>query len=470
MTVDVVVVGAGLAGLTAATYAARSGARVVVLESTTRPGGRARTECRDGISFNQGPHALYEGGAGMDTLRDLGIDPPGARPSATGPAVWCGREGPLPFDARSLATTKLLTRRSRLAFARFHTGLARLDARSFDSTSVADFLDDSIGTARGDLRAVVEGILRLSLYANAPELHSAGAAIDQLKLAGSGVRYLHQGWGALVDSLAFVARLAGAEIQVGARVVAIEPAADVAGADTSDGHADASAAAAADVAAGANSDANADADADADADAADASMRIVVDGDGRRWSTHAVIIAGLSPDAAERLARSEPGALRAAAGPPVRAACLDLVLATPPKVTFALDLDHHGYYSLHAPVADLASGGRALVSLARYRRPDEVTDAERDRTTMREFARRMGVETTLTERYLHDMTVTHGMPLATRGGLAGRPQVDALGQAGLLLAGDWVGPSGLLADAALASGRAAGRLAAGICGRRGAAQ
>jgi hypothetical protein len=34
------------------------------------------------------------------------------------------------------------------------------------------------------------------------------------------------------------------------------------------------------------------------------------------------------------------------------------------------------------------------------------------------------------------------------------------GVPGVTLAGDWVGPDGLLGDAALASGRAAGRLAA----------
>ncbi len=187
---------------------------------------------------------------------------------------------------------------------------------------------------------------------------------------------------------------------------------------------------------------------------------LVVDGRGGRRPARAVIIAGLSPESAERVAGCAARALSDAAGPAVRAACLDLVLVSPPPVTFALDLDHHGYYSLHAPVADLASDGRALVSLAGYRRPDEIADADRDRATLRAFARRMGVETTLSERYLHDMTVTHGMPLAALGGVTGRPRVDELGADGPLLAGDWVGPTGLLADAALASGRAAGRLAA----------
>lgn len=417
---DVVVIGGGLAGLAAATYAARAGARVAVLESGAHAGGRASTDHRDGVSFNRGPHALYEGGQAMAVLRELGIDPPGGRPRTNGRAIWNGREGRLPFDARALVTTPLLSPRSRVALARFHMRLGRLDARAFDSVTVAEFLDG----ARSDVGALVEGIIRLSLYADAPELHSAGAAIDQLVLAGSGVRYLHGGWGSLVETLTATVRLTGADIHTRTPADAVER--------NGDGW-------------------------------------VVVDAHGGRWEASTVVVAGLPPEAAERLAGCEAGTLRNAAGPPVRAACLDLVLASPPAVTFALDLDHHSYYSLHAPVADLTSDGRALVSLARYRRPDEIADAERDRATLRAFARRMGVETTLTERYLHDMTVAHGMPLAARGGCAGRPRVDALGRDGVLLAGDWVGPTGLLADAALASGRAAGQLAAAAARARRAA-
>jgi hypothetical protein len=65
----------------------------------------------------------------------------------------------------------------------------------------------------------------------------------------------------------------------------------------------------------------------------------------------------------------------------------------------------------------------------------------------------------VTERYLHRMPVTHGMPLASGGGLAGRPPVADADRPGLFLAGDWVGGRGLLADAAVASAEEAARLA-----------
>ena len=47
--------------------------------------------------------------------------------------------------------------------------------------------------------------------------------------------------------------------------------------------------------------------------------------------------------------------------------------------------------------------------------------------------------------------------MATHGGLAGRPSVTVSGAPGLLIAGDWVGDEGMLADAAVASGVLAGR-------------
>ena len=49
------------------------------------------------------------------------------------------------------------------------------------------------------------------------------------------------------------------------------------------------------------------------------------------------------------------------------------------------------------------------------------------------------------------MTVSHSLPLACEDGLAGRPAVSAAGHPNVFLAGDWVGPEGLLADASAAS-------------------
>ena len=96
---DVIVVGGGLAGLTAGATAAKAGARVMVLEAHGT-GGRARTVQREGFTFNMGAHALYAGGVGARVLRDLGVTPRGAAPPL-GPVPGPGRRGDPPPADRS---------------------------------------------------------------------------------------------------------------------------------------------------------------------------------------------------------------------------------------------------------------------------------------------------------------------------------------------------------------------------------
>ena len=59
---DVVVVGGGMAGLTAACYLARAGVDVTLFEKAPTLGGRAATQGFDDFRFNRGIHALYTGG------------------------------------------------------------------------------------------------------------------------------------------------------------------------------------------------------------------------------------------------------------------------------------------------------------------------------------------------------------------------------------------------------------------------
>ena len=55
---DVIVVGAGIGGLCAALRLSTLGARVRVLEATSRPGGKASTEVLDGVEVDTGPSIL----------------------------------------------------------------------------------------------------------------------------------------------------------------------------------------------------------------------------------------------------------------------------------------------------------------------------------------------------------------------------------------------------------------------------
>ena len=71
---SVVVVGAGLAGLSCAWKLRRSGHEVEVLEASPRPGGRTRSEIRDGFTLESGPSRFDSGDHNLrDVAWKLGI-------------------------------------------------------------------------------------------------------------------------------------------------------------------------------------------------------------------------------------------------------------------------------------------------------------------------------------------------------------------------------------------------------------
>src|SRR5688572_19245827 len=109
----VVIVGAGLAGLSAAVTAARAGARVTVLDRAGSPGGRATTRDENGYLFNIGPHALYSGAE--ELLAGLGVAVSGQHPPLGRTVAWRdGRRYRLPLGGASLLSTGLLTVRDKM--------------------------------------------------------------------------------------------------------------------------------------------------------------------------------------------------------------------------------------------------------------------------------------------------------------------------------------------------------------------
>ena len=70
----VVIVGAGMAGLTAAAYLTRQNCDVLLIEKSNRSGGLVYTFERDGFSFDTGPRAFVNSGMVKPILKDLGID------------------------------------------------------------------------------------------------------------------------------------------------------------------------------------------------------------------------------------------------------------------------------------------------------------------------------------------------------------------------------------------------------------
>jgi len=55
MSSSVIIVGSGFAGLSAASFMAKAGWQVTVIEKNSTPGGRAQQLIENGFSFDMGP-------------------------------------------------------------------------------------------------------------------------------------------------------------------------------------------------------------------------------------------------------------------------------------------------------------------------------------------------------------------------------------------------------------------------------
>jgi phytoene dehydrogenase-like protein len=182
--------------------------------------------------------------------------------------------------------------------------------------------------------------------------------------------------------------------------------------------------------------------------------------DGQRF-TAPVVVSTLPPPALATLPGLEdtPLARLARTRVPVRAATLDLGLRRlpRPRTLVAFGLARPTYFSVHSAVARLAPEGGALVHAMCYlgddARAPEAVQAELEALVDR--AQPGWRDEVVERRFVPDLVVANALVRASENGLAGRPGVVVPERPGLFLAGDWVGPEGQLADASLASARAA---------------
>ncbi|HWM89092.1 MAG TPA: FAD-dependent oxidoreductase [Kofleriaceae bacterium] len=397
---DVVVIGGGLGGLASAVLLARSGRSVVLLEKSPALGGRAATHEERGARLNLGPHALYCGGAGRALLRELGVDPSGGRPAASGMlALDRGRLHALPVGFASLLSTGLLRLGEKLEAARVLQSLQQ-GPDAGPGESVADWIDRI--ARRAVTRRLLHALVRVTTYASAPDLVAAREAAAQMQLAlTSGVMYVDGGWQTIVDQLRARAVESGVAIHTGSRVEAV----------------------------------------------AGGRVRI----GGASIEAGAVVIA-TSPAAARALVPSSAALAEAErAAVPVRAACLDLALSSlpRPRALFCLGIDEPLYYSVHSGSAALAPEGVHVVHVARYLAPGEKAD-DSSLEALLDRVQPGWRERVVARRFLPQLVVANDiLPVGRR-----RPGPELAG-AGVYLVGDWVGEGAMLADATLASARAA---------------
>ena len=416
---NVVVVGGGMAGLTAACYLARAGMAVTVFEKAPNLGGRAATRESEGFLFNRGGHALYTGGAASRILEDLGVSYNHGVPKDTF-VLQGGKISAFPADPLGLLRTDALDGRDKLALFRFFVTLGRAKPQALARTSVQEWLDLKIH--RPQLRKVITAFARTFSYTTALDLVSAQMFVEKFQRSlKHPIHYIDGGWQVLVDGLRATAERAGARIVSDSHVEGVEIV---------DGHA-----------------------------------RGVRLRDGTLVRASAVILAAGPRDAAKLVDEEKHPALHRIVDSlvPAPIACLDVALERlpVPDNPVVQDLDGPRFTSAQSVYTRVAPQGRAFVITFKQldpRTPGDPSQNERDLENLLDAVQPGWRDVLIKRQYLPRIEAVGALPLAAEGGFHGRPSSQVPGLQDLYLAGDWVGPEGFLVDTSMASARSAARL------------
>ena len=225
---DVVVIGAGLAGLRCAVVLAERGLEVVVLDAGDEVGGRQRTDLVDGFRLDRGFQVLNPAYPAL--RRSIDLDALALRSFPVGVQVRTDRglaelRHPLrsPLSIPRTIGSGLVSAADAVAFARWLTPAftRRLSARARSDRALREGWDAA--GLRGPLRTAVLDPFLAGVVADDRE-GSSNAFVQEL------VRYFAlgrpglpaQGIAAVPAQLAARARAAGAEIRLGARAERID--------------------------------------------------------------------------------------------------------------------------------------------------------------------------------------------------------------------------------------------------------
>jgi phytoene dehydrogenase-like protein len=210
-----IIIGGGLAGLTAANALAQPGRKITLLEQSEHLGGRAITQQESGFFLNLGPHALYRGGPAMRTFKEWNVPFEGHLPAQDkAHLVYEGKKFPLIANTASLLTSPLLGIAEKLEAGNLFRLLA---AGKAPHQSMREWIEDHARSPK--VRGLAAALTRLTTFTADHDHLSATAALQQLALAvANNVAFLDHGWQTLVDGLAARARSLGVEIRCNAQV------------------------------------------------------------------------------------------------------------------------------------------------------------------------------------------------------------------------------------------------------------
>ncbi|OIK08843.1 dehydrogenase [Bacillus sp. MUM 116] len=407
---DVVVVGGGIAGLTAAIYAAKAGKKTLVIEKQHRLGGRAVTNKKKGAYFNLGGHALYYGDA-FKTFRELGLSLKGKKPSIEGYGIWQGKLNTMPLDVKSLFTTPLLSWKGKMELATWLVKLGKLDTHQYDRISLREWIEQNVKDPM--VRNLFYALSRTASFVVSPDLIAAGPVLQQLKCSMKGVLYLDRGWGAIIDELWKKASEQEVHFYLKSKVTSIQH------------H--------------------------------NGSVQSVSCEDGMIIEAHQIIVT-TSPVAAYQLVSgADKTALHLWKDQAIEitGACLDVALRRLPKPDqqFVYGIDRNVFLSNQSRAAYLSDNGAQVISLMKYQ--GNETDPEKDLQDLEQtldLVQPGWRDELVAQQYLPKITVSYDLMHMKRSERPG-PEVPEI--KGLYVAGEWATHGELLVDAATASAKRA---------------
>jgi phytoene dehydrogenase-like protein len=342
MKSDVVVIGAGMAGLATGALLAKQGKRVAVIEKGNQAGGRAYTYEEKGYTLNYGAHAVYRPHSGYlgQVMAQLGREVPRCGSPDNDRSYWADgdRFGAMSSKPHKALTTSLFGMRSKLALAPFMLAVrgAKLDGLG-DMTWRA-WVDAK--TKDAAVRRFAMALATVNTYTRPAGDLAARAVLGTIQrnaFAKDYVGYMYGGWRSMYDAFIDVIQSHDGAVITGAAIDRLEHAPDgsIVAAMTA----------------------------------------------GERYEA-AAFVCTIPPQDAPAIAA--PGTLletelRGWSGlQDVRALTIDLGLSRPVRdddLTFAYDIERDLYYSIHSETAmDLAPAGSQLLHAMAYLSPEEAAD------------------------------------------------------------------------------------------------
>lgn len=406
---DVVIIGGGLTGLTAAVYLGENGLKVAVIEKGNRLGGRASTKEIAGSLYNLGPHAFYKKGAAVKTLENIGVSVGGGSPSLSGNIFYENEPFELPSSFLRILRTKLLTFQEKKEFIQLMLKIGTLDPSRHSQQTLKQWAEFHIKSKVNQL--LFYSFCRLASYVNAPELVDAGVVLRQLKLSLGGAIYVNRGWQSIIDKLKEKGTKLGVQFIKDSRVKEVD----------------------------------------------DANVIYLRKGEIHQLQAKWVISTVPPKEVLGMVKGIENSKLANLLSNciPVKASCLDVTLSqlTDKNLHFSLDMNQSLYYSNHSHSSKLTyHPSYQVIHVMKYLRPEESVSTEQELETFLEKNQPGWKNYIVSKRYSPNLIVSYRYPTVGAEDIMEHAIKEF---PGLIVAGEWFGNHSLLAEAAVQSAKIA---------------